>query len=139
MSSVRWQPANDRRLPGAGTKRWVIRRKAEVVAAVRGACFRSKRRVTAIRDRRRILSWQYRSTVMVWPGCARLASAISSVIGFPDHSDRAGIVAGVVVWRAVRAWAPWAMLRARHILPGRSFEPPAFEASAAMVSGELTN
>ena len=38
-------------LPSAGTKRWVIRRKAEVVAAVRGGLLFSRKPVAAMRSR----------------------------------------------------------------------------------------
>jgi hypothetical protein len=58
-------------LPHPGTERWVIRRKAEIVAAVRGglptpeeAC--SRYMLTADE----LLSWQYLTS----PGCARRAA-----------------------------------------------------------------
>ena len=67
-------------LPAPGTKRWVIRRKAEVVAAVRGgllsleeACSRYTLTVEEF------LSWQYRSTNTASPGYARPYPAVSPV------------------------------------------------------------
>jgi hypothetical protein len=42
-------PLTNADLPAPGTTRWVIRRKAEVVAAVRAACCRSKTRAVATR------------------------------------------------------------------------------------------
>jgi hypothetical protein len=63
-------------LPAPGTKRWVIRRKAEVVAAVRGgllsleeACSRYTLTVEEF------LSWHMRESVCVLSGFARSPAA----------------------------------------------------------------
>jgi len=55
-----WQPFDDCNLPTPGTKRWVIRRKAEVVAAVRGGLLSLEEacsRYTLAVDE--FLSWQH--------------------------------------------------------------------------------
>ena len=73
---ARRKSADDRGLPAPGTKRWVIRRKAEVVAAVRGgllsleeACARYTLTVEEF------LAWQIRSISTAWRDCARRASS----------------------------------------------------------------
>ena len=63
-------------LPAPGTKRWVIRRKAEVVAAVRGGLLSLEEacsRYTLTVDE--FLSWQFPSINMALPGCAPRVSS----------------------------------------------------------------
>ena len=80
-------------LPAPGTKRWVIRRKAEVVAAVRGgllsleeACGRYTLTVEEF------LSWSTRSTSTASPACApRASSSIArKLFHFPDQFRTSG-------------------------------------------------
>jgi Protein of unknown function (DUF1153) len=55
-----WRLANNCRSPGAGTKRWVIRRKAIVVAAIRGGLLtleEARSRYALTVDE--LLDWQY--------------------------------------------------------------------------------
>ena len=75
-------------LPPPSTRRWVIRRKAEVVAAVRGGLLSLEdacARYTLTVDE--FLSWQVSIDFMAWPGSGRPAS--SNIGTKPKVSDPA--------------------------------------------------